>query len=111
MSVYPPRNQDRSVPVTKSNRLRELADVLGVPVAAFRNSKDCYHLHVDPAGTRWILTLDAQGKPIVRRSGGDDGQTSIEECVFLFLRREEETPQRDALIALIERLLTTQLKD
>ncbi|MEN3209974.1 hypothetical protein PUR23_08000 [Methylorubrum populi] len=97
--------------MTTSKRLRELADVLGVPVAAFHNSKECYHLHVDPAGTRWILTLDAQGKPIVRRSGGDDGQTSIEECVFLFLRREEETPQRDALIALIERLVTTQLKD
>ncbi|WP_440318653.1 hypothetical protein [Methylorubrum thiocyanatum] len=97
--------------MTKSNRLRELADVLGVPVAAFRNAKDCYHLHVDPAGTRWILTLDAQGKPIVRRNSGDDGQTSVDECAFLFLRREEETPQRDALIALIERLLTTQLED
>lgn len=111
MSIYPPRNQDWPVPVTKSNRLRELADVLGVPVAAFRNSKDCYRLHVDPTGTRWILTLDAQGKPIVRRIGGDADQKSIEECVFLFLRRGEETPQRDALIALIERLLTTQLKD
>ncbi|WP_157914123.1 hypothetical protein [Methylorubrum populi] len=97
--------------MAKSNRLRELADVLGVPVNAFWASKECYQLHVDADGTRWLLTLDAQGRPIVRRIGADADQNTIEESASQFLRRDRETPQRDALIALIDLLLTAHLKN
>lgn len=97
--------------MTKSNRLRELADVLGVPVTAFRASKDFHHLHVDAEGTRWFLTLDAQGKPIVCSTVGDVDQNTAGESVSLFLRRDEECPQRDALNALIDRLLAAHLKE
>lgn len=109
MHVYPLRNQDRPVPMTKSNRLRELADVLGVPVNAFWTSKECYHLHAEADGTRWLVTLDEQGRPVVRRIDGDQG--TREECVSLFLRHDGETPQHDAMIALIDLLLRTHLKN
>ncbi|QIJ74044.1 hypothetical protein GU700_05285 [Methylobacterium sp. NI91] len=96
--------------MTKSDRLRELADVLGVPVTAFRDSKEIHHLHVDADGKRWLLTLDAQGKPIVCSTGGDVGHNTAGESVSLFLRCGEESPQRDALTALIDQLLVAHLK-
>lgn len=100
--------------MTKSNRLRELADVLGVPVNAFWTSKECYHLHAEADGTRWLVTLDEQGRPVVRRIDGDQGtgdQGTREECVSLFLRHDGETPQHDAMIALIDLLLRAHLKN
>lgn len=97
--------------MTDSMRLRELADALGVPVTAFAVSKEFQHLAVDTDSNRWLLMLDKQGKPVIRRIGEDTNQNTMEERVWVFLRREQESPARDALTALIDQLLVMHLSD
>ncbi|WP_454104325.1 hypothetical protein [Methylorubrum extorquens] len=97
--------------MTDSMRLRELADALGVPVAAFAVSKEFQHLAVDTDSNLRLLMLDIQGKPVIRRIGEDTNQNTMEERVSVFLRREEEGPALDALTALIDQLLVMHLSD
>ncbi|WIU39819.1 hypothetical protein [Methylorubrum extorquens] len=97
--------------MTDSMRLRELADALGVPVAAFEVSKEFQPLNADADGNHWLLMLDIQGKPVIRRIGEDAGQNTMEERVSVFLRRDEESPARDALTALVDQLLVAHLTD
>ena len=97
--------------MTDSMRLRELADALGVPVAAFEVSKEFQPLNADADCNHWLLMLDIQGKPVIHRIGEDAGQNTMEERVSVFLRREEESPARDALTALIDQLLVAHLTD
>ncbi|WP_186812917.1 hypothetical protein [Methylorubrum extorquens] len=92
-------------------RLRELADALGVPVAAFEVSKEFQPLNADADSNHWLLMLDIKGKPVIRRIGEDAGQNTMEERVSVFLQREEESPARDALTALIDQLLVMHLTD
>lgn len=111
MSTDSPSRCNQLTFMTDSMRLRELADALGVPVAAFEISKEFQHLNVDTDGNRWLLTLDMQGKPVVRRIGEDADQNTMEERVSVFLRRDEGGPLRDALTALIDQLLVVHLTD
>lgn len=111
MSSILPSDWKRPNATSETNRLRELAESLGVPIEAFRESKELQHLNVDEDGTRWFLTLDVQGRPVVRRVGEGADQGTTEETVASFLRRDEGSPQREALIALIDRLLVMHLAD
>lgn len=111
MSSILPSDWKRPNATSETNRLRELAESLGVPIEAFRESKELQHLSVDKDGTRWFLTLDVQGRPVVRRVGEGADQTATEETVVSFLRRGEGSPQHEALIALIDRLLVMHLTD
>ena len=109
MSSILPSDWKRPNSTSETNRLRELAESLGVPIDAFRESKETQHLNVDEDGTQWFLTLDARGRPVVRRFGAD--QNTTEETVASFLRRDEGSRQREALTALIDRLLVVHLTD
>ncbi|WP_146221737.1 MULTISPECIES: hypothetical protein [Methylobacteriaceae] len=111
MSSILPSDWKRPNSTSETNRLRELAESLGVPIDAFRESKETQHLSVDEDGTQWFLTLDVQGRPVVRRVGEGASQNTTEETIASFLRRGEGSRQREALIALIDRLFVMHLTD
>ncbi|WHQ70084.1 hypothetical protein [Methylorubrum extorquens] len=97
--------------MTDSMRLRELADALGVPVAAFEVSKEFQPLAVDTDSNFWLLMLDMQGKPVICRIGQDSKQNLMEERVSDFLQRDDESSARDALAALVDQLLVAHFTD
>ncbi len=92
------------------HRLKEIADVLGVSVDALTASAQPHILHTDEDGTCWFLTTDTQGVPVVRCTRGSAaGQGATEESILSVLMRDIGSPQHQALVALIDRLLAMHL--
>lgn len=91
-------------------RLQQIADVLGVSADFFNTPAQSHILHTSENGTRWLLTIDTQGLPVVRGTCGlAAGQRTTEESISSFLTRGAGTPQHEALVALIDYLLAMHL--
>lgn len=98
----------------RSNTLRGPLDLvaaaLGVPVARFSQPVEPFILHAEPDGARWLLLCDAEGTPIVRCVDTlDAGSIQTDEPIWSLLTRNETSPQRTALMALMEHLLVANI--
>lgn len=97
--------------ITSRHRLlQRVAVTLGVPVDAFGAPPEGQLFHIGADGTRWLLVCDAPGSPTVRcLSARNDDRPIEHEGVIAFVVRNLDSPQGQALAALVDRVLTLHL--
>lgn len=92
-----------------THRLNEIANVLGVSVKVFDDPAKSYVLHVGEDGARWLLEIGVQGGPVVRFDSARAGQDQVRENIQVFLAHDIGSPQHQALVRIIDNLLTMHL--
>lgn len=101
-----------SLPPRSSHQLlRQIADALGVGVEAFQENPGRHLFHTAEDGTRWLVIPDAEGQAVVQQTSIITGcPTTADVPVAQFLAADLQTPQGQALEALINNLLRTCLR-
>jgi hypothetical protein len=99
-------------PAQRSRQLlQQIANTLGVEIEAFVVDHARHLIHTADDATQWFLALGSEGSPVVRMVTGNSDDIGVEdEPVTQFLVRHLQTPQGQALEALINHLLVTSLR-
>ncbi|MDQ0447276.1 hypothetical protein [Methylobacterium aerolatum] len=91
--------------------LQQIADTLGVKTDAFREGTRRHLFYTAEDGAQWFVLSEADGLLVVRQVGAAvEHLGSVDEPVVRFLAQHHQTPQGQALEALVNRLLLTCLR-
>lgn len=91
--------------------LQEIADALGVEVEAFQPRPVGHLFHTEADGTTWVIVPGANSLPVVRRrSASANASDAADLSVAAFLADHRQTPEGEALGALVDRVLLTYLR-
>lgn len=92
-----------------SQRLHEIAALLGMPVAKFNAADQPHLLYASENGDCWLL-CSPHDQPIVRHIGNSaSGQHVTDTDVLGFLMRDIGSPQHQALTTLLDQILMVHL--
>lgn len=110
--IATPRPSKSNKPVSGSlKRLQEIADTLGVGIAAFHENAAQHLFHTAEDGTQWFLVSGPNGRPAVRQVGIAAGRSGhANEPIDEFVAKNLRTSQGLALAALIDGLLLTYVR-